>query len=166
MCVLQIRNLDRIRVSGEPDAVHLADVNPNQRLRPGYILIGLRAKPIRASVVTSEQVDYVASSNLAVLLPRQDKQNVNPYYLAGLLRSQFLNRTISRETGAGKLPSLNLRIIRSLKFPLPSVDKQAAIADAFEALERYRDLAYDLVNLRTAQLEGDLSVSLSKDHGT
>lgn len=163
--VVQTRNLDKLEVTGEPDKVPLAQVKASQLLKAGDVLISLRGTPVRASVVTTHQANFVASSNLAVVLLKDTSGNLDPTYLAGLLRSHYMNRHFSLQTGGGKLPSFSLRTIRDIEIPVPSAAKQAALAKAFLALENYQEVARELVDLRTEQLESELSAQLDGDDG-
>jgi restriction endonuclease S subunit len=163
--VVQMRNLDKLEVTGEPDKMLLAQVKAGQFLKAGDVLVSLRGTPVRASVVTAHQADFVASSNLAVVSLKGTPRDLDPMYLAGLLRSRYMDRRFSPQTGGGKIPSFNLRTIRDLDIPVPSATKQAALAAAFLALENYEEVAHELVDLRTKQLESELLTQLNEKNG-
>jgi restriction endonuclease S subunit len=156
--VLQIRNLNALELNGDIEEESLQiDLDGPYVLRTGQIVVSLRGVPIKASVVTQEQAGNVAGSNLAILTPHHE---VEPYYLAGLFGTKYLNNFLGGLVGGTVIPSLSVRVLREFQVPLPPLEHQRAFAEAFRALDLYQRLVRELTALRTERLELQLATSL------
>lgn len=152
--VIQIRNLDKLEVASDlEEEKYLGEKVATYRVEVGQVLVSLRANPVKASVVPEPLKGCLAGSNLAIVKPRQD---VDPYYLAGLIRSDFINRRLSNLIGGTVIPSLSVAVLRKAELPAVSAEYQSLLADAFRALDNYATLAAKVTERRGVRLEAQL----------
>lgn len=162
LSIIHIRDLDRLEVSENLERDRYAkDKVERFMVRPGDVLISLRANPVKASVVTNIVGDSVIGSNLARVRPNRD---VDPYYLAGLLRSELVGRRLSAEVGGSIIPSLSVAVLRKFEIPLTGIDQQKLLAESFKAFEQYELLTARLVEARERKLETYLSNLFEGQH--
>jgi restriction endonuclease S subunit len=163
--VVQTRNFSNLEVSGEVELILLGQAEKLRRLRANDVLINLKSIPVRASVVTEQHAGSVASSNIAILTAKPGAaETLDPVYLAGLLRSRFMNHIFFSHIGGESVTSFNLRSLSKLPVPVPPHDKQLVLSEAFQALERYVSLTQQLVETHTERLEVALSSYLEDSH--
>ena len=153
--VIHIRNLDTLEVSGVLDE----DIYSQKKVlkylvEDGDVLVGLRANPVKASVVPESLSGALIGSNLARIRPHRD---VNPSYLAGLLRSAFINRRLSSLIGGTVNPSLSVATLRSVELPWLVASEQTLLVESFRALDTYAALSAELVERRHERLEVQLA---------
>lgn len=155
--VVQTRNLAGLEVEDDVDTLELNLPRKSGRLKKGDILVHLKTLPLRASVATQRDVGSIAGTNIAILTRPEDlndpEEQFDPYYLAGMLRTRYMNRVLTSRLGGESVSSLSLRTLRTLPVPLPPPEVQTAMARAFRNLEKYARLTEDLVEARSEQLE-------------
>lgn len=167
LSIVQTRNLASLEVSGELDK---SDAGPSpkiRRIKKGDVLVNLKSIPVRASITTDAVSGSVASSNIAILAPKENAApGVDSHYVVGLLRSRFVHRRLVSHMGGEGIASFNLRTLRTLQIPVPPFDKQQALGRAFLALETYWSLMQQLVEAQTERLETELESYLGTQHDT
>jgi restriction endonuclease S subunit len=160
--VVQIRNLNTLEVGGDLE-VGTFDVQKagQYRAREGQVLVSLRGVPVKASVVPDREAEWMIGSNLAIITPQD---NVDPYYLAGLLRSEFMNQKIDKLIGGVTVASLSLKQLRLIELPLLVEEEQRVLSNAFRALDKYTLLTQELVRLRVQRTEAQLLKLFGEAH--
>jgi restriction endonuclease S subunit len=129
-------------------------------LRKDDILISLRNKPLRASVIESDQTNLIAGSNLAVLRP---DVNFEPVYFAGLLRSEYGQRLIeSLFSKSSMTPLIKLSELKELAIPLPSLEVQRHLAALMLAAERAEQTDLERIQTRQTIIEATLIKTLGR----
>lgn len=145
--IINSRNLEQIYISGELSTSQLDSSNLSKyRLQTDDVVITIRGTPLKASVVKDEVKGCLPNQNLAILRPAK---NLNPVFLAVLMRSKWL------ETQIGGLYSssigtqlLKISQLRELEIPLPSPDRQNQLAQLFLAAEHYTQITLDALEKR------------------
>lgn len=166
--VIQIRNLNALELDDPLEVERLSPFRARS-VKEGDVLLSLRGSPIRAAVVPEGMKRCVASPNIAVIRPKGPKlftndAALNPYYLAGLLSSEYMNRILDTYLGGGAVPSLSVRTLRMLKVPVPMPDLQEDFAEAFKAHNRASANAERLVARQRERLEAELIHQFGEDH--
>ena len=82
-----------------------------------------------AVVSIKENENYIANGNFTVV--RTDKSVLNPYYLKIFLESEKGKATIDSIRSGSVLPSMNLSEFREIDVPVPSIDYQEEIVNAY-----------------------------------
>ena len=102
------------------------------KLQQNDILIGIRAQPIRASLIPPELAGCFPGQNLGILRP---KANINPIYLCTILRSSLGQQRTSTLFSQSTVKLINLRDLGSIEIPTPTLAIQQQIADIALAFE-------------------------------
>lgn len=154
--VIQIRNLDRLEVASDlEEEKYLRDKIAKFQVEAGQVVVSLRSNPVKASVVPEPLKGCLAGSNLAVIKLRS---GVNPYYLAGMIRSTLINRRLSSLIGGTVIPSLSVAALRKAELPMVSAEYQRLLAEGFQAHDSYAALAARLTERRGTRLEAQLEM--------
>ncbi len=155
LSIIHIRDLDGLDVNTELERDKYAKEKIDRYLtQQNDVLVSLRANPVKASVVTAAAGGSLVGSNLAIVRPYPE---VDPYFLAGLLRSDFINQRLNALIGGSVIPSLSVAALRKFELPLVPREQQSILAQSFCSLERYKSLTDKLVTARGQQLEAHLS---------
>jgi hypothetical protein len=145
--IVNARNLDQLYIKGELSLEQLNVSNLAQyQLKTDDVVITIRGTPIKAAVVTAEVADSLAGQNLAVLRP---KENINPVYLAVVLCSKWLERSLTMLYGQSSATQLiSIAQLRKLKIPLPDLATQEKIAQLFLSAERAKKITLEAIETR------------------
>lgn len=111
-----------------------ADVDvEGYRVRDGDILIAARGYQFKVARVTGSTEGAIASSNLAILRPRD--RVIGMLIFAFLLspRGQYIVESLGRSS-AGRF-SVSLKDLRGIEIPLPSPSEQEQLAELIEVAE-------------------------------
>ena len=84
------------------------------KLQQNDILIGIRAQPVRASLIPPELAGCFPGQNLGILRP---KANINPIYLCTILRSSLGQQRTSTLFSQSTVKLINLRDLGSIEIP-------------------------------------------------
>lgn len=155
--IVNVRDLEELYVTDELSVEQLTVPNLDKhQLNTGDVVIAIRGMPLRASVITDQLQGSLAGQNLAVLRPSLEK--VNPVYLAVVMRSEWLARSLEKfyasSTGT---QLLKLAQLRNLEIPLPGLATQGKLAQLFLATERATRITLEKVETRQRQTELILS---------
>ncbi|MEB3308820.1 MAG: restriction endonuclease subunit S [Snowella sp.] len=142
--VVQTRDLDELYVSLSLDVFSLEVPNLSRySLQIGDVVMTVRGSSQKVSVVNGGVVGAIAGQNLAVfrpsLTPKDSPVPINPLFLAVLLRSQWFAASLSRvyrQSTATR--SLNLKQLRQMEVPVPSLEVQQDLATLFLATEQFQ----------------------------
>ncbi|WP_075831048.1 restriction endonuclease subunit S [Deinococcus marmoris] len=155
--VLQVTNLTGIHVEPKDgdrfekfDDVRIADF----LARTGQILIALRTSSLKASVVPDGLNDAVISNNLTVL--DVDRAIAHPYFVAGLLRSELMQRVVAPMFTGSVIQNIPLAKFKTLEIVLPDLTEQDAIAEAIAAQDVYRVQTHRVTELMSERIEAAL----------
>ena len=145
--IVNARNLDQLYIKGDLSLEQLKVSNLVQyQLKTDDVVITIRGTPIKAAVVTAEVADSLAGQNLAVLRP---KENINPVYLAVVLCSKWLERSLTMLYGQSSATQLiSIAQLRKLEIPLPDLSTQDKIAQLFLSAERARKITLEALETR------------------
>ena len=107
-----------------------------KRFYKGDILYG-RLRPTLNKVYYNDCFEEgVCTTEILVLSPTLEK--VNPIYLAELLRTKVINRRIIGLIKGAALPRIAMSDLKQIAVPIPSLEKQNAIAN--EILRKRKEL--------------------------
>lgn len=119
----------------------------NNALQPHDLAVATRGTVLKASVVSREHAGAIAGQNLAVVRPRPDL--VHPVYLAGVLRSGFLQGAFERlSMRSTTIKLITLKELGDLPVPCPPLGEQGLLAQLFLELETLDRLALESVRAR------------------
>lgn len=161
--MVNVRNLDGLSVDSDLSEEQLRREIPEQYLlRQGDVVVALRGSTLKASVVPNEAADSLASQNLAVIRPQP---TVDAVFLAGLLRSRWIQRILSGlyvQSGvqAQAVPVLTVKQLRELEIPLPSLEEQQKLAAAFLAAEQLERVTAEINATHQTLVEAALARTL------
>jgi hypothetical protein len=145
--IVNARNLDQLYIKGDLSLEQLKVSNLVQyQLKTDDVVITIRGTPIKAAVVTAEVAGSLAGQNLAMLRPKED---INPVYLAVVLCSKWLERSLATLYGQSSATQLiSIAQLRKLQIPLPDLDTQEKIAKLFLSAERARKITLEALETR------------------
>lgn len=115
-------NIKQIDPSLEKSCIHDGDILISKSGSPSF-------KIAVAEVPTGRRI--LANGNLYVV--SVDRKKINPYYLAAFLMSATGKESLTRISVGTTIPNIPIKSLMSLKVPLESKEKQAAVAVAFQA---------------------------------
>jgi restriction endonuclease S subunit len=142
--VINLRNLETLIVQNQDLDTNTFPASKRLErfsLREHDILIGIRAQPIRASVIPTELEGCYPGQNLAILRPK----TIHAVYLSAVLRSSIGQHLTSALFSQSTVKLINLRDLGSLEIPTPpsAIQNQIAnlaLAHEFETQLRQREL--------------------------
>ncbi|CAD5968285.1 restriction endonuclease subunit S [Planktothrix agardhii] len=150
--IVNARNLDQLYIKGDLSLEQLNVSNLAQyQLKTDDVVITIRGTPIKAAVVTAEVAGSLAGQNLAMLRPKEDinKEDINPVYLAVVLCSKWLERSLTMLYGQSSATQLiSIAQLRKLEIPLPDLATQNKIAELFLSAERARKITLETLETR------------------
>ena len=160
--IVNLRDLEQLYVTEDLCVEKLSVPNLyKHKLNTGDVVIAIRGTPLRASVVTERLQGSVAGQNLAVLRLSQEK--VNPVYLAVVMRSEWLARSVEKYYALSTGTQLiKLTQLRKLKIPLPDLATQGKLAQLFLSTERANRITLEKIETRQKQTEFILSKILGR----
>ena len=155
--VLQVANISGVHVEPKDgdrfekfDDVRIGDF----LARAGQVLIALRTSSLKASVVPHSLSDAVASNSLTVL--DVNEAIANPYFVAGLLRSEVMQRAVAPLFTGTTIQGIPLAKFKTIKISLPELAEQNAIAEAIAAHDNYRIQTLKATALMSERIEASL----------
>jgi restriction endonuclease S subunit len=151
--IINSRNLEQIYISGELSTVQINAASLSQyRLHTGDVVITIRGTPLKASVVTDKVQGCLPNQNLAVLRPKIE--NINPVFLAVLMRSKWLEQhlvTLYNQSIGTQM--LKISQLRGLEIPLPNLNTQNKLAQLFLAAEHYSQKTLETIEVRNSLVQ-------------
>ena len=122
--------------------------------KSGQVLIALRTSTLKASVVPRSLNDAVVSNSLTIL--DVDETIANPYFVAGLLRSEVMQRTVVPMFTGTTIQGIPLAKFKTLEISLPTLAEQEAIAEAIAAHDDYQVQVSRATTLMSERMEASL----------
>lgn len=161
--IVQTRQLDTLEVPGRLPELQLQLTGERldlsrYRLTPGTVVVATRTWPVKASAVTEAAAGALAGQNLALLSPTPE---INPLFLVGLLRSEFLAGDLGVHAAASGQPMLSLKQLQEVQVPLPPMAVQQALAALFLEREAADQLARESTEQRRRVVEAALHTHLT-----
>jgi restriction endonuclease S subunit len=146
--IVNARNLDQLYIEGDLSIEQLRVSNLAQyQLKTDDVVIAIRGTPIKAAVVTPEVEGSLAGQNLAMLRPKS--KDINPLYLAVVLCSKWLERSLATLYGQSSATQLiSIAQLRKLQIPIPDLATQNKIAELFLSAERARKITLEALETR------------------
>ncbi len=126
--LIQLRHLEQLVVPIFGVEIVPLDIPPRLerfRLQPNDILIGIRAQPLRASLVPPELKGALPGQNLGILRPNK---NIDPLYLCVILRSNLGQQLTQALFSQSTVKLINLKDLGSIQIPIPSLQTQQKIS--------------------------------------
>jgi restriction endonuclease S subunit len=148
--IINSRNLEQIYISGELSTSQLDSSNLSKyRLHTDDVVITIRGTPLKASAVTNKVKGGLPNQNLAVLRPKAE--NLDPVFLAVLMRSKWLEAQISTLYSQSiGTQLLKISQLRELEIPLPNLNTQNKLAELFLSAERYTQITLETLETRNS----------------
>lgn len=155
--VVQIRHLDHYYVDSDLDFLKLNAPNLERYcLQSNDVVLTIRGTVKKASVVNAETENAIVGQNLAVFRPISEK--INPLYLVVILRSQWIDNSLSKLYGQSTgTRSVSLKQLKQLEIPVLERERQIKIAELFYALEEMAIASQKAVEARMQVAESSLS---------
>jgi hypothetical protein len=146
--IVNARNLDELYIKGDLSLEQLKVSNlARYQLKTDDVVITIRGTPLKAAVVTAEVAGSLAGQNLAMLRPKS--KYINPVYLAVVLCSKWLERSLTMLYGQSSATQLiSIAQLRKLEIPLPDLSTQDKIAQLFLSAERARKITLEALETR------------------
>lgn len=130
---LNVRSINDGRI--DDDLPSLREVEPKFEkylVQDGSLVLSKAINTIKFAVAeVPEGRKVLASSNLYVV--ELDREKINPYFLAAFLASPTGKELLSRAAVGTTLLSLPVANLNEVKVPLPPLDEQQSVANAYRA---------------------------------
>lgn len=159
--VVNVRNLEGLTIEGflSEEMLREHGLPDQQQLKAGDVAVALRGASLKASVVPSAVAGSLASQNLAVIRPLP---TVDPIFLAGLLRSRWIQRILASlyvQSGiqAQAVQVLTVKQLRELEIPLPTLEEQRTMATGFQEMEQLERLTSAIIATQQTLVEAALA---------
>lgn len=157
--LVQARQMDALYVDGELPMVHLKGERLDRfQLSAATVLVAIRTWPLKASVVGENTAGALAGPNVAVLQPTTE---VEPVYLAGLLRSDFMAARIGVRQAVTGQPTLSLKELQAQPILVPPLETQRALVQLLLDREHADALARQSIEQRHRVVEAALQRTLT-----
>ena len=142
--------------------IGVTDKNKKGRVKKGEILITRKGTYGNAVVVDQEMEDKqcVISSEVFKISLKNDKYQINPYFLSYYINSRISKIQMERVKTRGIMGSLSQDALNSLKIAIPAIDVQNEIVDTITKLkakiEKLNNLAEQNRQLAQEEFEKEL----------
>lgn len=155
--IVNVKDLGSLYISQDSDLDQVSfddKVNIERyRLREGDVVIGIRGTLLNSSVVTKALEGSFPGQNVAVF--RAESQQVNPAYIAALMRSEWFKESanVLQKRSSTTLQSIRVSELREFVIPLPAMDVQKQIAQLFSLYESYEKASISALEARKELIE-------------
>lgn len=147
--VISMTNLDDLYVR-EPQELTQLSVPDIQRyqLHKNDVVIAIRGSLLKSSVIPQALENSVCNQNTVFF--RSGGEEINPLYLAVLLRSEYFRQSplIRERQSTQLLAGIRVTDLRSLRIPLPNLQTQHEIAQLFLSIEQAKKVTTSALNTR------------------
>lgn len=114
-----------ININGIPNRV---------KLNTNCILVSRSGSLGLVNEVNADMLDYVLSSHIFKV--ELDTKRINPKYAVEILRNKICQNQIFRNNNGGIIPEIQQNALKSIKIPLPPLEKQQKIVDHITAIRQ------------------------------
>lgn len=146
--IVNVRDLESLHIGSNLDVVQI-NVSECKRyqLDTNDVVIAIRGVSQKASVVTADAQGSIAGQNVAFFRPKSGV--INSVYLAVLMRSQWIERSLSMLSGQSIATRfISIAQLRDLKIPLPDLATQGQIAQLFLSTEHATKITLEALETR------------------
>ena len=153
--VVQMKDIGddgRLRVE-DAIRVNLPSAGRRHLLRRGDLLFRSRGRSNTAAVFDDQAERAVLAAPLILIRPRR---GVTPAYLAWFLNSPPTQAALARLASGTSVQVINAESVKDLEIPLPSIERQEAIAHVAALASRERELENRIAELRRRAIEARL----------
>lgn len=121
--------------------------------KPNQVLISQFASKLRAALVTEEiaRMGAIIGSNISVIEP--NSQLVHATYLLAVFSSQSFHARLERLTGGSTIAQVSVSSLKNILIPVPSLEKQKELAEAFRKALDTEQAAQRLVEAQQTLIE-------------
>jgi Type I restriction modification DNA specificity domain len=118
------------------------------QLRENDVVIAIRGSLLKSSVVTKALEGSISNQNTVFF--RANSKEIDPLYLAVLLRSDYVAQlpALRERQSTTTLPAMRVADLRSLKIPVPNLPTQHEIAQLFLAVEQTQKVTMSALETR------------------
>lgn len=118
------------------------------KLLKNDVVIAIRGTILKSSVVTASLEGSVSNQNTVFF--RSKLNEVNPLYLAVLLRSEYFEQmqSFKKRQSTTTQPSIKVAELRNLEIPLPDLYTQDQVAQLFLSIERAEEITLSAIQTR------------------
>jgi restriction endonuclease S subunit len=156
--IVNVSDLEDLCIGKVQGQVQLAvsDISRYQ-LHENDVVIAIRGAILKSSVVAADLQGSVSNQNTVFF--RLKTQEVNPFYLAVLLRSGYFQQLpdFKERQSTITLPAIRVADVRNLKIPLPDLHIQKQLAELFLSTEEAKKVALSAIKIRQNLSEAALS---------
>lgn len=149
--IITIKDLENLYVKEAQEKAQLAASEKIEkcRLREGDVVIAIRGAPLKSSVITAAAAGSISNQNTVFFRPNS-KEDIDPLYLAVLLRSTYFEPLLTSELqrSTTTLPAINVANVRALIIPRPDLNTQKEIAELFLDAEEFKQVMLAKINAR------------------
>lgn len=138
--IITISDLETLYVQQAQTRELLTSSAQQYQLIENDVVIAIRGTLLKSSVVTAALAGSISNQNTVFF--RQQSEQINPLYLAVLLRSSYFDRlrTSALQESTTNLRGVKISDLRDLKIPLPSLSIQSEIAELFLDVEELKQV--------------------------
>lgn len=132
MQYLKLSNIQNGIVDSELPYIKEIDEKYNKYLiKNNSLIISKNGKPFKIAVVNVENgKSILGNGNIYIIELYEEK--VNPYYLKAFFESNLGIKSLNSITVGTTMPNLPVKDLKSLKVPVPSLEKQNEVADKYK----------------------------------
>lgn len=162
--VVNVKDLDNLYINHDLEKIQLSHTTKLERytLNENDVIIAIRGSLLKSAVITKASERSIAGANVAMFKPNLNK--VNPAYIAVLLRSEWMKRSLYRMpiVSSTTLRSIRVSEVRTIEIPLPSQKIQDEIANLYYLTEEYTKLTLQELEAKQQLTESVLISLLEK----
>jgi len=107
--------------------INITEIPNRIKLNENCILVSRSGSLGLISEVNKSMLDFVLSSHIFKV--ELNSQLIHPKYAVEILRSRICQNQIFRNNNGGIIPEIQQNALKSIKIPLPSLEKQQEIVD-------------------------------------
>jgi restriction endonuclease S subunit len=145
---------------GDLESLYVKNVQNEARLNiPGIhryqlleddVVIAIRGTLLKASVVTADAKASICNQNTVFFRLSENKEQVNPLYLAALFRSDYFKQEVSAnyQRSTTSLSAIRVSDVRALEIPVPNLDIQNQLAQLFLSIEKVKEVTLSTLESR------------------
>lgn len=132
---------------------------PEHYLKKDDVLFCARGVNNYALIIDEDIKNTIAISQFFII--RTKKEVLLPAYLAWYLGQQEAVAHFKANTLMSTVPLINTKAIKSIKIPVPAIEKQKTIAEIYRLKENERELMEQIINKKEKMLNEILQSSIN-----
>jgi len=132
---------------------------PEHFLKKGDVLFCARGVNNYALFIDEDIKNTIAISQFFVI--RTNKEKLLPAFLAWFLGQPEAIAHFKANTLMSTVPLINTKAIKSIKIPIPAIEKQKTIAEVYHLKEKERKLMEQIINKKEKMLNSILQNSIN-----